>query len=132
MNYEDALEHIFNKKARIQDELNVLDKLYSARLMDDIIYINDGNIYFKNDVDMDYIRRIVNIALGCNMDKLTTYYVSGTGTLCVRYDNDKISMYFYNTDIEGTLAKVSGGKCRVETVTETITELRVVCEERKN
>ena len=93
-----------------------------------IQFVSEKDIYPSSS--KDYQEMLVNLRLFAAKNgkyELVSYYTA-SGYLVVVYAFTNCNVNFYINDMANALAKLSKGKCHIETSTRTETDHNVVCD----
>lgn len=124
MNYCDEVE-------KIEGLRKITDLLQEWGIIDVVSFISPSliktNIFFYRDVSFEEIWKKIRNKCD-NKYKLKDYYMS-QGDLAIRYEIGDYDYVFFSSEPEEALKKVSGGKCKIISVDDFVTEQLVVCGE---
>lgn len=112
--------------------LNRLRVLKKLKPVEDTIYFYEDSLFLKEDLPHQETLHRFRELFGAY--KLTSYYMSPTGSLAVIYSFPNLNLIMFFSNAEEKLAEISGGRCRIITETEIKTHHTgtIVCEMEDN
>jgi hypothetical protein len=120
------IEMIAKTEKRHNEEMEFLKGL-PEDIFNDVLTISHESVFlYTTHSYQDFKKQLTKIShiMGCGYE-LEFYYISGSNELCIHYNINNIPFYFYTSDIDTTLNKISKGKCKIEHTTKE--EIEVVC-----